>query len=61
MERCVHKHLYNYISENYILTPFQSVFICDDSTTNQLFYTYHIFSEAVDIWKEFHFVFCDIS
>ena len=24
MERCVHKHLFNYIQENQILTPFQS-------------------------------------
>ena len=27
MERCVHKHLYNYVSVNHLLTPFQSGFV----------------------------------
>ena len=61
MERCVHKHLYNYICENHILTPFQSGFVPGDSTTNQLLHTYHTFCEAVDSGKEVRAVFCDIS
>ena len=61
MERCVHKHLYNYISENQLLTPFQSGFVPGDSTTNQLLHTYHTFCEAVDSGKEVRAVFCDIS
>lgn len=61
MERCVHKHLFNYIQENRILTPFQSGFIPGDSTTFQLLHTYHTFCEAVDSGKEVRVVFCDIS
>ena len=61
MERCVHKHLYNYISENQLLTPFQSGFVPGDSTTIQLLHTYHTFCEAVDSGKEVRAVFCDIS
>ena len=61
MERCIHKHLYNYISVNNLLTPFQSGFIQDDSTTFQLLQTYHSFLEAVDSGKEVRVVFGDIS
>ena len=61
MERCVHKHIFNYISENSLLTPFQSGFIQSDSTTFQLLHTYHSFLEAVDSGKEVRVVFCDIS
>ena len=61
MERCVHKHLFNYIQENEILTPFQSGFVPGDSTTFQLLHTYHAFREAVDAGKEVRVVVCDIS
>ena len=61
LERCVHKHLYNYISENHLLTPFQSGFVPGDSTSYQLLHTYHTFCEAVDSGKEVRAVFCDIS
>ena len=61
MERCKHKHIFNYISENSLLTPFQSGFIQGDSTTFQLLHTYHSFLEAVDSGKEVRVVFCDIS
>ena len=30
MERCVHKHLFNYIQDNKLLTPFQSGFVPGD-------------------------------
>ena len=61
MERCVYKHIFNYISENSLITPFQSRFIQGDSTTFQLLHTYHSFLEAVDSGKEVRVVFCDIS
>ena len=61
MERCVYKHLFNYIQKNQLLTPFQSSFIQGDSTTFQLLHTYHAFCEAVDAGKEVRGVFCDIS
>ena len=57
MEQCVHKHMYNYVLENPILTPFQSGFVPGDSTTYQLLHTYHT-CNAVDGGEE---VFCDIS
>ena len=31
MERCVHKHLFNYIQDNKLLTPFRSGFVPGDS------------------------------
>ena len=61
MERCVHKHLFNYINENQLLTPFQTGFVPGDSTTYQLLHTYHTFCEAVDSGKEVRAVFCNIS
>ena len=61
MERCVHKHIFNYIRENSLLNPFQSGFIQSDSTTFQLLHTYHSFLEAVNSGKEVCVVFCDIS
>ena len=61
MERCIHKHLYNYVVSHQLLTPFQSGFIQGDSTTYQLLHTYHTLCEAVDNGKEVRAVFCDIS
>ena len=61
MERCVHKHLFNYMQENQILTPFQSGFVPGDSITFQLLHIYHAFLEAVDAGKEVRVVFCGIS
>lgn len=61
MERCVHKHLYNYVITNKILTSYQSGFIQGDSTTYQLIHTYHTFCEAIDRGKEVRVIFCDIS
>ena len=61
MERCVHKHLYNNMVTNQLLTPLQSGFREGDSTTNQLLHPYHKICEAVDKGKEIRAVFCDIS
>ena len=61
MERCVHKHLYNYLIENNLLTSSQSGFIRGDSTVNQLTFLYNDISRALDQGKEVRAVFCDIS
>ena len=61
LERCVHKHIYNYVIDNNLVTPFQSGFTRNDSTTNQLIFLYHTFCQAVDSGKEIRVVFCDIS
>ena len=52
MERCVYKHLYNYLVEHKLLTPFQSGFVAGDSTTYQLLHIYRTFIEAVNSGKE---------
>ena len=44
MERCIHKHVYNYITRNQLHIG--------DSTTFQLLHTYRTFCDAVDRGKE---------
>ena len=44
MEKCIHYHLTQYLLDNNIITPFQSVFRTGDSTVNQLLFLYHEFS-----------------
>ena len=62
MERCIHKHFYNYVITDRILTPIQSCFVTGDSTTCQLLHMYHMFCETtVNNGKEVCAVFCDIS
>ena len=61
VERCVHKHLYNYVIDNDLITPLQSGFKRGDSTNFQLIYTYHSFCEAVDSGREVRAVLCDVS
>ena len=51
MERCIHKHVYNYCIANNTITPFQSGFVRGDSTTYQLFDIYNSFCVAVDRQK----------
>ena len=57
----MHKHIYNYVIDNNLITPFQSGFTCNASITNRLLYLYHSLCEAVDSGKEVRVVFCDIS
>ena len=61
MERCVHKHLYNFLTSNKLLTSHQSGFIKGDSITNQLTYMYNEICKAMDTGKEIRAVFYDIS
>ena len=61
MERCVHKHLSQYLNDHSIITPFQSGFQAGDSTVNQLLYLCNEISNALDNNKELRIIFLDIS
>ena len=61
MERCVHKHISEYLEENTIISEFQSGFKPTDSTINQLAYLCNEFAKAIDESKEIRVVFLDIS
>ena len=61
MERCVFKHVYNYLNANNIITRLQSGFQPKDSTINQLLDITNQFGKALDEGKEIRVVFCDIS
>lgn len=61
LEKIVHKHLFNFIRDNDILTTLQSGFIPGDSTVNQLVDIYNTFCQSLDQGKEVRAVFCDIS
>ena len=61
MEKIVHKHVFNFLHDNSIISPLQSGFIPGDSTTNQLVDIYNSISKALDDGLEVRAVFCDIS
>ena len=61
MERCVHKHISEYLEENTIISEYQSGFKPTDSTINQLAYLCNEFAKAIDESKEIRVVFLDIS
>ena len=61
MERCVHGHILNFLTENSILTVSQSGFIPKDSTTFQLLTIYDDFCKALDEKTTTQAVFFDIS
>ena len=61
MERCVHKHLSQYLNDHSIITPFQSGFQAGDSTVNQRLYLCYEISNALDNNKELRIIFLDIS
>ena len=61
MERCVHKHLSQYLNDHSFITPFQSGFQAGDSTVNQLLYLCNEISNALDNNKELRIIFLDIS
>ena len=52
MERCIHKHLYNFVISNKMLTFFQSRFIKDDSSFNQLACVYNDVKKALGEGKQ---------
>ena len=61
MERCVYKHVYNFLLKKSIITPHQSGFTPDDSAINQRLNLTNEFGKALDEGKEIRVVFCDIS
>ena len=61
MERCVSKHILQYLIKNNIVTTLQSGFKPGDSTVNQMIDIYHTIASAIDNGKEVRSVFCDIS
>ena len=61
LERLGLKHLFNHFRDNYTLSPLQSEFIPNDSTTNQLIFLYDTFCSALDSGREIHTLLCDIS
>jgi hypothetical protein len=63
MERCVFKHINNYLlSHNIIIiTHFQSGFTKGDSAINQLVDITNNIGKVLDDGKEFRIVFCDVS
>ena len=58
MERCMHKHPYNYIVTNHLLTPLQTGLRNGHSTNNQLLHTSHTICKSVDKGNEIRAVFC---
>ena len=61
MEKIIHKHVFNFLQSNNLLTSLQSGFVPKDSTVNQLVDIYNTFCKALDEGKEVRSVFCDIS
>ena len=59
-ERCIHKHVYDFIKAH-IITPLQSGFIPGDSTVNQLLSTYHELCTSFDKGITTQVVYLDIS
>ena len=61
MERCIHKHIINYLITHSVISPFQSGFQSGDSAVSQLLHMCDEFSKALDESKEIRVVFCGIS
>ena len=61
MERCVFKHINNYLLNHNIITHCQSGFTKGDSAINQLVDITNNIEKALDDGKEFRIVFCDVS
>ena len=61
MERCVYKHIHNYLLENNIIINNQSGFTKGDSAIYQLINITNDFGKALDEGKEVRVIFCDIS
>ena len=60
-ERCVHKHVFNYLNDNALLTPLQSGFVPGDSTVNQLLRIYDDLCTSFDDGVTTQAVYFDIS
>ena len=60
-QKIIHKHVFNFLQSNNLLTSLQSVIVPKDSIVNQLVDVYNTFCKALDEGKEVRSVFCDIS
>ena len=60
LEKIIHKHLFNFIRDNNILTTLESGFIPGYSTVNQLVDIYNTFCYSLDQGKEVRAAFYDI-
>ena len=60
-QKCVFKHMYNFLLQHKIITSLQSGFTPGDSSVYQLIDLYNTFTKAIDDGKEIRTVFCDIS
>jgi hypothetical protein len=61
MERCVFKHIIDYMLNHNIIAHCQSGFTKGDSAINQLVDITNNIGKALDDGKEFRIVFCDVS
>ena len=61
LEKCIYKHVFNFLRQNSILTEFQSGFLHGHSTVYQLISLSHFFCQAIDQGQYTRAVFCDIS
>jgi hypothetical protein len=61
MERCVFKHINNYLLSHNIIAHCQSGFTKGDSAINQLVEITNNIGKVLDDGKEFRIVFCDVS
>ena len=61
MERCVFKHINNYLLSHNIIAHCQSDFTKGDSAINQLVEITNNIGKVLDDGKEFRIVFCDVS
>ena len=61
LEKIVHKHLFNFLKEHYVITTLQSGFAPGDSTANQLVDIYNMVCKALDESKEIRAIFCNIG
>lgn len=60
-EKILFQQIFNHLQATNFLTPFQSGFVPQDSTVNQLTYLYNTFCQALDSGKEVRAIFFDIS
>ncbi|MEW8247643.1 MAG: reverse transcriptase family protein, partial [Candidatus Thiodiazotropha endolucinida] len=61
LEKIVHKHVFNFLNANNLISSLQSGFVPGDSTVNQLVDIYNTFCKALDDGLEVRAVFCDVS
>ena len=61
LEKIIHKHVFNFLNANNLISSLQSGFVPGDSTVNQLVDIYNTFCKALDDGLEVRAVFCDVS